>query len=69
MVEAQVERGEKALEALREHEVACAKRYEAYGERFTRLEVAVASNSKLLWWFGTAIIGGVLLINIKEWLL
>ena len=45
----QPERDEAALAALREHEMACAKRYEGYGERFTKLESAVSQNTKVLW--------------------
>lgn len=62
MVETQVERDEAALAALREHEQACAKRYEGYGERFTRLEVSVAQNTKLLW----AVFGVVVAVAVKE---
>ena len=64
MVETQVERDEAALAALREHENACAKRYEGYGERFAKLETAVAGNSKLLW----AVLGVTIAVAAKEFL-
>lgn len=70
----EAERDERALAALREHEDQCAARYERYAERFTSLEGAVkaltdkvSGNTKTLWWFGTAIFSGVVLVNIKEW--
>ena len=70
------ERDEKAMNALREHEHECAKRYEGFIERFGKIEGQiklltnqVAGNSKLLWWFGTGIVGLILLTNLREILL
>ena len=60
----EVERDEAALAALREHEKECAKRYIAYEGRLSKLETAVANNSKLLW----AVLGVVVAVAAKEFL-
>ena len=64
MDQAQAERDEAAPAALREHENACAKRYEGYAARFAALETAVANNSKLLW----AVLGVVVAVAAKEFI-
>ena len=63
-------------EALHAHEIGCAKRDGDNKARFTGLEGSVKSLEKridgmvkILYWFGTAIFGGVVLINVKEWFL
>ena len=67
------ERDEKAMNALWEHERECAKRYEGFVSRFAKIEERlagladkVAANSRLLWWFGTSIVGLIVATNIRE---
>ena len=70
------ERDEKAMAALWEHERECAKRYEGFVQRFTKIEERltaltekVSGNNRLLWFMGTAILGSIIATNVREiWL-
>lgn len=77
------ERDEKALAALREHEKECSNRaleitreFGKVDARFAKIETSVknlaekvAGNTRVMYWFGTTIFGGVVLMNIREWFL
>ncbi len=52
------------LERLHAHELECARRYEAFGERFARLETAMSRNTKLLWTIVLGIVGLALQLSL-----